>query len=91
MDAPHNGEGVAMLLAVVLDIRNCPLCGNSAVGRAGNCVAVVEMSRLRSRARGNALLLVGPPDGGKTAVLSTVWRPVNVFQLTHVDMTSAGV
>ena len=45
-----------MLLAVVLDIRNCPLCGNSAVGRAGNCVAVVEMSRLRSRAQGNVYI-----------------------------------
>ncbi|KAH7929734.1 hypothetical protein BV22DRAFT_1191774 [Leucogyrophana mollusca] len=29
-------------------------------------------SRRRSRSRGNALLLVGPPDSGKTAILSTL-------------------
>jgi signal recognition particle receptor subunit beta len=37
------------------------------------CLAVfIIFSRRKSRSRGNALLLVGPPDAGKTAILSTL-------------------
>jgi len=37
------------------------------------CLAIlVIFTRRKSRSRGNLLLLVGPPDGGKTAILSTL-------------------
>jgi signal recognition particle receptor subunit beta len=37
------------------------------------CLAVfIVFSRKKSRSRGNVLLLVGPPDAGKTAILSTL-------------------
>ena len=40
-------------------------------------LVIVFVSRHRSASRGNALLLVGAPDSGKTAVLSTV-RDINM-------------
>ncbi|KAJ7444930.1 P-loop containing nucleoside triphosphate hydrolase protein [Mycena latifolia] len=37
------------------------------------CLAIlIFFSRRKSRSTGNLLLLVGPPDGGKTAILSTL-------------------
>ncbi|KIJ69045.1 hypothetical protein HYDPIDRAFT_105614 [Hydnomerulius pinastri MD-312] len=33
---------------------------------------ILSFTRRKSRSRGNALLLVGPPDSGKTAILSTL-------------------
>ncbi|KAJ6623474.1 signal recognition particle receptor beta subunit-domain-containing protein [Mycena sp. CBHHK59/15] len=37
------------------------------------CLAIlVSFTRRKSRSVGNSLLLVGPPDGGKTAILSTL-------------------
>lgn len=36
---------------------------------------VISYTRGKSKSRGNALLLVGPPDSGKTAILSNVSSP----------------
>lgn len=36
---------------------------------------VITLVRGKTKSRGNALLLVGPPDSGKTAILSTVSSP----------------
>lgn len=61
-----------------------------AIHHANRCPVYLIFSRKRSGARGSALLLVGPPDGGKTAVLSTVW-PNYVFRLAFPETTSAGI
>jgi len=36
------------------------------------CAILFTFGRRRSRSRGNILLLIGPPDAGKTAILSTL-------------------
>lgn len=40
-----------------------------------NSDLAISYTRGKSKSRGNALLLVGPPDSGKTAILSNVSSP----------------
>lgn len=42
----------------------------------------ISFTQRKSRARGDALLLVGPPDSGKTAILLNVSRCMS-FKIGH--------
>lgn len=64
---------IALLsLAIALFLSVGPshrVCLNA---READSNLVVSFTRGKSKSRGNALLLVGPPDSGKTAILSNV-------------------
>ncbi|KAJ7709754.1 signal recognition particle receptor beta subunit-domain-containing protein [Mycena rosella] len=63
--APPAGATTTMLTPQTLTLASLSL--------AVVCLAIlVFFTRRKSRTTGNLLLLVGPPDGGKTAILSTL-------------------
>ncbi|KAF8077587.1 P-loop containing nucleoside triphosphate hydrolase protein [Lyophyllum atratum] len=59
-----------ILPTILLSTQNIALL--SVVVALLSIALITVFSRRRSKARGSALLLVGPPDGGKTTILSTL-------------------
>lgn len=52
------------------------------VSREADSDIVISFTRRKSKSRGDALLLAGPPDSGKTAILSNV-SPLYVLKFVH--------
>lgn len=59
-------------LAIALFLLIGPFHRVLLIPHEANSDTVISYARSKSRSRGNALLLVGPPDSGKTAILSNV-------------------
>lgn len=59
-------------LTIALFLFIGPLHRVRLIPRETNPDLVISYTRGKSKSRGNALLLVGPPDSGKTAILSNV-------------------
>ncbi|KAG8217847.1 hypothetical protein J3R82DRAFT_6012 [Butyriboletus roseoflavus] len=62
-------------LAIALFLFVGPFHRVHLVPREADSNLVISYSRGKSKSRGSALLLVGPPDSGKTAILSNVSAP----------------
>ncbi|EGN93292.1 hypothetical protein SERLA73DRAFT_189849 [Serpula lacrymans var. lacrymans S7.3] len=82
-DTTHTPGRIEPEVASLTNLVSTPILVLASLSLAAILLAVVLIRRQRSRSAGNSLLLVGPPDSGKTAILSTL-----AYQRTLPSYTS---